>query len=158
MTLVVPSCFWYKQLVVHIDVPILTISHNLKSGHPLKASFTEVNRSLTPAIHFECHQPKLINHLSWSSIRMPSTEANQPFSHSSIRMPLAEANLVIHLPAILSRMPLAEANLVIHLLAILSRMPLAEANLVNMLGFIYFEHDIYYNYIHQKKFKLYKCK
>jgi len=55
-------------------------------------------------------------------------------------------------------MPLAEANLVIHFPAILSRMPLAEANLVNTLGFIYIEHDIYYNYIHQKNFKLYKCK
>ena len=73
-------------------------------------------------------------------------------------MPLAEANLVIHLLAFLSRMPLAEANLVIHLPTNLSRMPLAEANLVNTLGLIYFEHDIYYNYIHQKNFKLYKCK
>jgi len=58
---------------------------------------------------------------------------------------------------ILSRMPLAEANIVIHLLAIISRMPLAEANLVNTLDFIYIEHDIYYNCIHQKNFKLYKC-
>jgi hypothetical protein len=74
------------------------------------------------------------------------------------RMPLAEANLVIQLPAILSRMPLAEANLVNHLPAFLSWMSLAEANLVNTLGFIYFEHDSYYNYIHQKNFKLYKCK
>ena len=73
-------------------------------------------------------------------------------------MPLAEANLVIHLPAILSRMSLAEANLVIHLPAILSRMPLTEANLVNMLDFIYTEHNIYCNCIHQKNFKLYKCK
>jgi hypothetical protein len=72
------------------------------------------------------------------------------------RMPLAEANLVNHLPTFLSQMPLAEANLVIHLPAILSRMPLAEANLVNPLGFVYFEHNIYYNYIHQKNFKLYK--
>jgi hypothetical protein len=74
------------------------------------------------------------------------------------RMPLAKANIVIHLPAILSRMPLAEANLVNHLPAFLSWMSLAEANLVNTLGFIYFEHDSYYNYIHQKNFKLYKCK
>ena len=73
------------------------------------------------------------------------------------RMPLAEANLVNHLSAILSRMPLAKANLVIHLPAILSRMPLAETNLVNTLDFIYIEHDIYYNCIHQKNFKLYKC-
>jgi len=73
-------------------------------------------------------------------------------------MPLVEANLVIHFPAILSRMPLAEANLVIHFLAILSRMPLAETNLVNTLDFIYIEHDIYCNCIHQKNFKLYKCK
>ena len=29
-------------------------------------------------------------------------------------------------------------------------MLLAEANLVNTLGFIYIEHDIYYNCIHQK--------
>jgi hypothetical protein len=55
-------------------------------------------------------------------------------------------------------MPLAEANLVIHLPAILSRMPLAEANLVNTLDFIYIEHNIYCNCIHQKNFKLYKCK
>ena len=46
------------------------------------------------------------------------------------RMPLAEANLVNHLLAILSWMPLAEANRVIHIPTILSRMPLAEANLV----------------------------
>jgi hypothetical protein len=45
-----------------------------------------------------------------------------------------------------------------HLPAILSRMPLAEANLVNMLDFIYTEHDIYCNCIHQKNFELYKCK
>ena len=63
-------------------------------------------------------------------------------------MSLAEANLVNHLPAILSRMPLAEANLTIHLPAFLSRMPLVEANLVNMLDFMYIEHDIYYNCIH----------
>jgi hypothetical protein len=37
-------------------------------------------------------------------------------------------------------------------------MPLAEANLVNMLDFIYIEHGIYYNCIHQKNFKLHKCK
>jgi hypothetical protein len=73
-------------------------------------------------------------------------------------MPLAEANLAIHISAILSRMSLAEANLAIHLPAILSRMPLAEANLVNTLDFIYIKHDIYYNCIHQKNFKLYKCK
>jgi len=71
-------------------------------------------------------------------------------------MPLAGANHVNHFQAILSRMPLAEA--VIHFPAILSRMPLAEANLVNTLGFIYIEHDIYYNSIHQKDSKLYKCK
>jgi hypothetical protein len=69
------------------------------------------------------------------------------------RMPLAEANLVIHFLAFLSRMRLAEANLVIHF-----PMPLAEANLVNTLDFIYIEHDIYCNCIHQKNFKLYKCK
>jgi hypothetical protein len=73
-------------------------------------------------------------------------------------MPLAEANLINHLLAFLSQMPLAETNLVIHFPAILSRMPLAEANLVNTLGFNYIEHNIYYNYIHQKNFKLYKCK
>jgi hypothetical protein len=63
-------------------------------------------------------------------------------------MPLAEANCVNHIPAIPSRMPLAEANRVNHFPAILSWMPLAEANLVNTLGFIYIEHDIYYNCIH----------
>jgi hypothetical protein len=73
-------------------------------------------------------------------------------------MPLAEANHVNHIPAIPSRMPLAEANHVNHIPAIPSRMPLAEANLGNTLGFIYIEHDIYYNYIHQKDSKLYKCK
>jgi hypothetical protein len=73
-------------------------------------------------------------------------------------MPLAEANLVNHLPAILSRMPLAEANLVIHIPTILLRMLLVEANLVFTLDFIYIEHDIYCNCIHQKNFKLYKCK
>jgi len=55
-------------------------------------------------------------------------------------------------------MPLAEANLVIHPPTILSRMSLAEANLVNTLDFIYTEHNIYYNCIHQKNFKLYKYK
>jgi hypothetical protein len=55
-------------------------------------------------------------------------------------------------------MPLARANHVDHIPAILSRMPLAAANLVNTLGFIYIEHDIYYNCIHQKDSKLYKCK
>jgi hypothetical protein len=60
-------------------------------------------------------------------------------------MPLAEANHVSHIPAIPSWMPLAEANHVNHIPAIPSRMPLAEANLVNTLGFIYIEHDIYYN-------------
>jgi hypothetical protein len=71
---------------------------------------------------------------------------------------LAKFNLVIHVLAILLQMPLAGANLVNHLSAILSQMPLAEANLVNTLDFIYMEHDIYYNCIHQKNFKLYKCK
>ena len=74
------------------------------------------------------------------------------------QMPLAEANLVVHIPTILSQMPLAEANHVDHIPAILSRMPLAEVNLGNTLGFIYIAHDIYYNYIHQKDSKLYKCK
>jgi hypothetical protein len=37
-------------------------------------------------------------------------------------------------------------------------MPLAEANLVNTLDFIYIEHDIYCNCIHQKNFKFHKCK
>jgi hypothetical protein len=73
-------------------------------------------------------------------------------------MPLVRANRVNHIPAILSRMPLVGANHVDHIPAILSRMPLAEANLVNTLGFIYIEHDIYYNCIHQKDSKLYKCK
>jgi hypothetical protein len=59
-----------------------------------------------------------------------------------------QANRVNHIPAIPSRMPLAEANLVNHFPTILSRMSLAEANLVNTLGFIYIEHDIYYNCIH----------
>ena len=84
--------------------------------------------------------------LSW----MPLAEANLVIQLPAIlsRIPLAEANLVIHLLAFLSRMPLAEANLVIHLPTNLSWMPLAEANLVNTLGFIYIEHDIYYNCIH----------
>jgi hypothetical protein len=69
-------------------------------------------------------------------------------------MPLVEANLLIYFPAILSRMPLAEANLVIHFPTILSRMSLAEANLINTLDFIYIEHDIYCNCIHQKNFKI----
>jgi len=79
VTFVVPSCSWYTQLTAHIRAPILTINHNLKSGHSFKTSFVEVNCSLTPAIPFECHQPKLINCLSWSSIRMPLTKANQLF-------------------------------------------------------------------------------
>jgi hypothetical protein len=79
VTFVIPSCSWYTQLAVHIDAPILTISHNLKSSHPLKASFVEVNRSLTPANPFECHRPKLIIHLSRSSIRKPLAKANQLF-------------------------------------------------------------------------------
>jgi hypothetical protein len=37
-------------------------------------------------------------------------------------------------------------------------MPLARANLVFTLDFIYIEHNIYCNCIHQKNFKLYKCK
>ena len=82
----------------------------------------------------------------------------QSFSGVPTRTSLAKANLVIHLPAILLRMPLAEANLVIHFLAILSWMSLAEANLINTLDFIYIEHDIYCNCIHQKNFKLHKCK
>jgi hypothetical protein len=55
-------------------------------------------------------------------------------------------------------MLLAEANFMIHIPAILSRMPLAEANLVFTLDFIYIEHDIYCNCIHQKNYKLYKWK
>ena len=105
MTFVVPSCTWYKQLIVHIDAPILAFNHNHKIGYPLKASFAKVNSSLTSTVHFGCHQPKLINHLSRSSTRMPLAEAEAiiPLSRSSIRMPLAEANqsfvLVIHLDA-----------------------------------------------------------
>jgi hypothetical protein len=45
VTFVVPSCTWYKQLVVHIDAPILEISHNLKFSYPLKALFVELNCS-----------------------------------------------------------------------------------------------------------------
>jgi hypothetical protein len=92
--------------------------------------------------------------------RMTLAEANLVIHFLAIlsRMPLAEANLVIRFLAFLSWMPLVEVNLVIHLPTILSRMPLAEANLVNTLDFIYIEHDIYCNCIHQKNFKLYKCK
>jgi len=71
---------------------------------------------------------------------------------------LAKSNLVIHFPKILSRMPLAETNLVIRFPVFLLQMPLAEANIVNTLDFIYIEHNIYCNCIHQKNFKLYKCK
>ena len=63
MTFVVPSCTWYKQLIVHIDAPILAFNHNHKIGYPLKASFAKVNSSLTP------DRP----------LRMPSAKANQPF-------------------------------------------------------------------------------
>jgi hypothetical protein len=59
LTFIISSCTWYKQHVVHIDAPILTINHNLKPDYPLKASFAEVNRSLTPV--------------------MPLAEANQSF-------------------------------------------------------------------------------
>jgi len=38
-----------------VDAPIFAINHNLKPDYPLKASFAEVNRSLTPIIHFGCH-------------------------------------------------------------------------------------------------------
>jgi hypothetical protein len=55
LTFIISSCTWYKKLIVHIDAPIFTINHNLKPGYPLKASFAEVNRSLTPVIHFGCH-------------------------------------------------------------------------------------------------------
>jgi len=79
VTFVIPSCSWYTQLVAHIYAPILTINHNLKFDHSFKTSFVEVNCSLTPAIPFECHQPKLINCLSRSSIRMPLAKANQFF-------------------------------------------------------------------------------
>jgi hypothetical protein len=50
VTFVVPSCSWNTQLAVHIYVPILTINHNLKSGHSFKTSFVEVNYSLTLTI------------------------------------------------------------------------------------------------------------
>jgi len=101
---VVPSYSWYTQLAVHIYAPILATNYNLKSGHSFKTSFIEVNYSLTPAVLFEFHQPKLINRLSRSSLRMPLAEANRSFilvihpklinrlSRSSLRMPLAEAN------------------------------------------------------------------
>jgi len=81
VTFVVPSCSWYTQLAVYIYIyaSILTINHNLKSGHSLKTSFVEVNCSLTPAIPFECHQPKLINRLSRSSIQMPLAKTNHSF-------------------------------------------------------------------------------
>jgi hypothetical protein len=79
VTFVVPSCSWYTQLAVYIYAPILTISYNLKSGHSLTTSFVEVNCSLTPAIPFECHQPKLINCLSQSSIQMPLAKTNHSF-------------------------------------------------------------------------------
>jgi hypothetical protein len=79
LTFVVPSCSWYTQLAVHIYALILTINHNLKSGHYFKTSFVEVNCSLTPAIPFECHQPKLINRLSRSSIQMSLAKTNHSF-------------------------------------------------------------------------------
>jgi hypothetical protein len=79
VTFVVPSCSWYTQLAVHIYAPILTINHNLKSSYSFKTSFVEINCSLTPAIPFKCHQPKLINRLSRSSLRMPLAEANHSF-------------------------------------------------------------------------------
>jgi hypothetical protein len=103
VTYVVPLCTWYERLVVHINAQIIVISHNLKSGYPLKASFVEVNRSLAPTIHFGCHQPKLINHLSRSSIRMP--EVINRLSQSSIRMP----EVINHLSRSSIRMPLVEA-------------------------------------------------
>jgi hypothetical protein len=79
MTFVVPLCTWFERFVVHINASILATSHNLKISYHLKASFAEVNRSLALAIHFGCHQPKLINRLSRSSIQIPLAEANQPF-------------------------------------------------------------------------------
>jgi len=79
VTFGVPSCSWYTQLAVHIYAPIFTINHNLKSGHSFKTSFVEVNCSLTPTIPFECHQPKLINRLSRSSIQMPLAKTNHSF-------------------------------------------------------------------------------
>ena len=87
VTFVVPSCSWYTQLAVYIYAPILPINYNLKSDHSFKTSFVEVNCSLTPAIPFERHQPKLINRLSRSSLRMPLAEANHsfiPFIHSDV--------------------------------------------------------------------------
>ena len=105
-------------------------------------------------------QTTLVIHFSAILLRMPLAVANLVihFPVFLSRMPLAVANLLIHLPTIISQMALAEANLVIHIPAILSRMPLAEVNLVNTLDFIYIEHDIYCNCIHQKNFKLHKCK
>ena len=64
VTFVVSSCSWYTQLAVYIYTLILAINYNLKSGHSFKTSFVEVNYSLTSAIPFEFHQPKLINRLS----------------------------------------------------------------------------------------------
>jgi len=55
LTFIISSCTWYKQLVVHINAPVFAINHNLKPSYPLKASFAEVNRSLTPVILFGCH-------------------------------------------------------------------------------------------------------
>jgi len=55
LTFIIFSCTWYKQHVVHVDAPIFAINHNFKLGYPLKASFAEVNHSLTPVIHFGCH-------------------------------------------------------------------------------------------------------
>jgi hypothetical protein len=79
VTFVVPSCSWYTQLAVHIYASTLTINHNLKSSHSFKTLFVEVNCSLTSAIPFECHQPKLINRLSRSSIQMPLAKTNHSF-------------------------------------------------------------------------------
>jgi hypothetical protein len=39
----------------------------------------EANQSFVSVIPFEFHQPKLINHLSWSSLWMPLVEANRSF-------------------------------------------------------------------------------
>jgi hypothetical protein len=79
VTFVVPSCSWYTQLAVYIYTLILAINYNLKSGHSFKTSFVELNYSLTPAIPFEFHQPKLINRLSRSSLWMLLAEANRSF-------------------------------------------------------------------------------
>ena len=79
VTFVVPLCSGYTQLAVHIYAPILAINYNLKSGHSFKTSFVEVNYSLTPAIPFKFHQPKLINGLSRSSLWMPLAKANRSF-------------------------------------------------------------------------------